>query len=230
MCAAKPQAAPSPFAHSRLEPDHSTSPTASRWQPLRVAAGVLVSLFLAWQSVVAFNVLMEVRPKSWVLTAFVAWAFNMAVTGAFAIAGFVLPTYRLVPQGYYRVSRPELLRAIYQKLRVDLFRRALLATLWKDRSKRRRYFDGSASALGHLDTQSRLAEFGHTIPFVLLTAASCAWAFAGAVWLGAATLTFNVLGNLYPAVLQRHHRMRLQALRSRHRDRGPLMETVGGAP
>jgi hypothetical protein len=164
-------------------------------------------------------VLLRVRPDSWWLLAFVAWLFNMGVTGAFAITGFVLPTYRVLPEGYYRVRRPRRLKAAYRALHVDLFGRALLATLWRDRAQRKRYFDGTASGLEHLDKQSRSAEFGHTVPFVLVTAAAVAWALSGAVALAGLAFGFNVLGNLYPVLLQRHHRMRVQRLRSRARSR-----------
>lgn len=186
---------------------------------VRISLAVATSLFLAWQSAVVFDVLLRVRPDSWWLLALVAWLFNMGVTGAFAIVGFVLPTYRVLPESYYRVRRPCRLKAVCRALRVDLFGRALLATLWRDRAQRQRFFDGRASGLEHLDKQSRSAEFGHAVPFVLVTAASVAWALSGAVALAGLALGFNVFGNLYPVLLQRHHRMRVQRLRSRVRNR-----------
>ena len=142
-------------------------------------------MFLAWQSVVIFDALSQVRPESWGLLALVAFLFNVAVLGAFAVIGFVLPTHRLLPDSYYRVGSPERLSFVYRALRVDLFGRALLATLWRDRAQRKRYFDGSPSGLARLDAQSRSAEFGHALPFVLVTLASAAWALDGAPGLAA---------------------------------------------
>jgi len=182
----------------------------------RTGAGMAAALFLAWQSVALFRALTDIQPSSWILSAFTAGAFNMMVTGTFAFVGFVLPTYRLLPSGYYRVRRPKRLQRAYYMLRVECFRRVLLATLWKDRTKRHRFFDGSASGLAHLSRTSQAAEFGHTIPFVLLTAAGLWWTLDGSVRLGLLTIAFNVLGNLYPVLLQRHHRMRIQRLRLRY--------------
>lgn len=183
----------------------------------RTGVGVTASLFLAWQSVALFRALTDVQPSSWALIAFTAWAFNMMVTGTFAFVGFVLPTYRLLPSEYYRIRRPKRLQRGYHMLRVELFRRVLLATLWKDRTKRHRFFDGSASGLDRLSRTSQAAEFGHAIPFALLTAAGLWWTLNGAVRLGLLTMAFNVLGNLYPLLLQRHHRMRIQRLRLHYR-------------
>ena len=169
--------------------------------------------------------LTEVRLSSWALSAFVAWCFSMMVTGAFALSGFVLPTDRLLPERYYRIRRPERLGALYRGLGVDVFRRALLATLWRRRAMQRAYFDGSASGLDHLAARSRASEFGHVVPFVLLTVAGSMWIASGAAGLGLWTLAVNV--HLYPVLLQRHHRMRIQRMRAitqrrSHRPRRPL--------
>lgn len=205
------------------------SPAAAPPRPgiIRISLAVATSLFLAWQSAVVFDVLLRIRPDSWWLLALIAWLFNMGVTGAFAVVGFVLPTHRVLPEGYYRVRRPRRLKAAYRALRVDLFGWVLLATLWRDRAQRRRYFDGTASGLEHLDQQSRSSEFGHAVPFVLVTAASVAWALSGAAALAGLAIGFNVLGNLYPVLLQRHHRMRVQRLRSRARGRAGEAATFG---
>ena len=138
----------------------------------------------------------------------------MMVTGAFALSGFVFPTDRLLTERSYRIRRPERLGALYRGLGVDVFRRALLATLWRRRAMQRAYFDGSASGLDHLAARSRASEFGHVVPFVLLTVAGSMWIASGAAGLGLWTLAFNVLGNLYPVLLQRHHRMRIQRMRA----------------
>ena len=143
------------------------------------------------------------------------WSF----WGAFAVVGFVLPTHRVLPTRYYHIGHPERLSSIYRALRVDLFGRALLATLWRDHAQRRRYFDGSPSGLAHLDVQSRSAEFGHVVPFVLVTFASIRWALGGAFGLAGFAFAFNVLINMYPVLLQRHHRMRVQRLQGLRRAR-----------
>ncbi len=185
----------------------------------RTGVAVGAALFLVWQSVAIFDVLSRIRPELWGLLALVAFLFNVVVLGAFAVVGFVLPTHRVLPTRYYHIGHPERLSSIYRALRVDLFGRALLATLWRDHAQRRRYFDGSPSGLAHLDVQSRSAEFGHVVPFVLVTFASIRWALGGAFGLAGFAFAFNVLINMYPVLLQRHHRMRVQRLQGLRRAR-----------
>ena len=184
---------------------------------VRTAAALAGGAFLAWQSVGVFLALLERRPGSLALTVLVAWIFNMFVTGAFALPGFVLPTHRLAPAAYYRVRRPGRLRAVCGALGVGPFRRALLATLWRDPGMQRRFFDGTPAGLKRMEAETRSAEFGHALPFLLITAASVAWAAAGGVRLAVAATAFNVLGNFYPVLLQRLHRARLVRVLGRAR-------------
>lgn len=177
---------------------------------------VLISLFLAWQSWRLLVALLEVSPEHWGVMLFVAWVVNMMITGVFAFAVFALPVERLLPDGYYRISHPERLLAIYRRLGVEGFRRVLLATLWRSPSKRDSYFDGTADGLRHLGTKARKSEFGHAVSFVLLCVVSVVFAATGALALGLLTFGINVLGNLYPVLLQRHHRLRLQRLQARY--------------
>lgn len=190
-----------------------------------------MSGFLAWQSAVSFRALLEVQPASWALATFVAWAFSLMVTGVFAFLVFVLPAHRLLPDAYYRVRAPGRLRTVYRALGVGAFRRVLLATLWRDRARQSRFFDGSAADLDGLAERSRAAEFGHAVPFALLCGASAVWVARGAVRLGLLTLAVNVLGNLYPVLLQRHHRMRIGRLRrvrsQRERRAPPKLDRAG---
>jgi len=177
-------------------------------------AYVCLSLFLLWQSYGVIAGLFAFQPSHWALTLFVAWAVNMLVTGIFAFAGFALPIERLLPDRYYRIGRPRWLQRIYRALRVEWFRQALLATLWRNANRRTQYFDGSPDGIAHLDVQTRKAEFGHLIPLLLLTVISTGFLLDGSVRLGLMTLGFNLVGNLYPVLLQRHHRLRIQRLRT----------------
>ena len=196
-------------------PTERPPPAAARPGPVRVIAGAALSGFLAWQSVRLFEALREDRPGSWALLALLAWVFNMFVTGTFAFVGFVLPTFRLLPDGYYRVRSPDRLRRVCRVLRVDLFRRVLLATLWRNRARRRRFFDGTRAGVERLDHASRSAEFGHAGAFLVVSAAAVVWTADGAAALAGLTFAWNVAGNFYPVLLQRSHRVRVQRLRSR---------------
>ena len=172
------------------------------------------SLFLLWQSCKLAPQLVDLHDASAPLLIFVAWVYCLFVTGIFAFAGFAYPTERLLPEGYYTITNPPGLRRWYRILRVDWFRSALLATLWRSKEQGRRYFNGRRDGIGHLRQQSMKSEFGHLVPFLLLSAYAGYLSFRAAYVLAAAVFVINVVGNLYPVLLQRYHRMRLQRLYS----------------
>lgn len=78
--------------------------------------------------------------------------------------GFAFPTQKLMPDSYYQVTRPKKLKKIYQLLKVEAFRKALLATLWRNQKQREKFFDGTLEGIENLETQSKKSEFGHLIP------------------------------------------------------------------
>jgi hypothetical protein len=138
---------------------------------------------------------------------------NMFITGIFAFSGFAFPTQKLLPKSYYHIYRPRRLKKTYSILRVNLFKQILLATLWKSQNQREKYFNGKENGISNLVEQSMKSEFGHLIPFVLICIMSVHLIINGAVDLGLSSLIINFVGNFYPIILQRHHRMRIQILR-----------------
>ena len=107
------------------------------------------------------------------------------------------------------------MKKIYKALRVDLFRKMLLATLWKSRKQRGKYFNGKKNGISNLVEQSMQSEFGHLIPFIAICFVSTYLIVIGEIKLGVFSLLINLIGNLYPIILQRHHRMRIQIIRKR---------------
>lgn len=59
------------------------------------------------------------------------------------------------------------------------------------------------------------SEFGHLIPFLILSIVSIYLLMVGLSKLAVFTLLINVIGNFYPIILQRHHRMRIQLIEER---------------
>ena len=182
----------------------------------------VASLFLLWQS---YNLLLSINrfdSEVWFEIIFAAWILNLFITGIFAFAGFAFPTQKLAPKNYYSISQPKRLKKVYKILQVDLFRKMLLATLWKNKSQRKRYFDGSKEGISNLEVQSMKSEFGHLIPFIIICFV-CIYLFAiGLNKLGLFSLLINWVGNFYPIILQRHHRMRIEILRRRMPSRSKL--------
>jgi hypothetical protein len=172
----------------------------------------MASLFLIWQSFELITKIQGVDIQSPWIILFTAWIINLFVTGVFAFSVFGFPTEKLLPDSYYKIHHPSQLKWWYQKTRTELFRKALLATLWRSRTQNQKYFNGKKEGIAHLDTQSRKSEFGHLIPFVILVCVGIFFMVSGMMALGISTILINILGNFYPVILQRHHRMRIQAM------------------
>ena len=135
---------------------------------------------------------------------------NLFVAGIFAFSGFAFPTQKILPISYYIIYHPKKLKRLYKLLRVNLFRQFILATLWKSQKQRKKYFNGTENGISNLTEQSMKSEFGHLIPFIIISFVSSYLILIGLVKLSVFTLLINLIGNLYPIILQRHHKMRIK--------------------
>lgn len=145
-----------------------------------------------------------------------AWIINLFVTGVFALPTFAFSVQKLLPGSYYKIRNPRKLKTFFKKINGELFRKFLLATLWKSQKQRAKHFDGTVKGIENLETQSKKAEFGHLIPFILLVFIAIYLVFVGQWKLAIPTLLINIIGNFYPIILQRHHRMRTSILKKRY--------------
>lgn len=173
------------------------------------------TLFLIWQSYRLLSTVETWDIRSWGVMIFVAWIINLFITGVFAFSGFAFATHRLLPRTYYTIRNPKGLERVYNTLKVDVFRKLLLATLWRSRKQQKGYFDGKRKGISHFIEQSMKSEFGHLFPFVILCCVSIYLIVVQQTDLGILTLLINVVGNLYPVILQRHHRKRIERLKRR---------------
>jgi hypothetical protein len=172
----------------------------------------LGTVFLIWQSYGLIMTVPHMSFDSWLSSIFIAWLLNLFITGVFALSGFAFPTQNLLPNSYYHVHHPEKLKGVCKVFQVELFRFLLLATLWRSKRQRKTHFNGKKDGIAQLIRQSKKSEFGHLIPLVLLVFLSAYLCFIDLWKLAALTFIINVIGNFYPILLQRHHRMRIQAL------------------
>jgi hypothetical protein len=173
------------------------------------------SIFLIWQSYNLITQIHHVATDNWGVIIFVGWVLNMFITGIFAFAVFAYPAQRLLPQSYYKIKRPERLKKWFQILKVEVFRRFLLATFWRNKAQQKRYFNGKKEGLNNLIMQAESSEFGHILPFLLLGFLTVYLITIGLWKLAIATFLFNIIGNFYPVLLQRHHRMRIERILKR---------------
>ena len=174
-----------------------------------------LSVFLAWQSVVLIDSLFTMPDQSIAIDVVLSIILNLFVTGTFAFLGFALPSYRLLPDSYYRFQRPTMLKRIYHYFKVNWFRRFLLATFWKNRAQQKRFFDGTRKGLDQLINESKSAEFGHLFPFLIIATTCILLIFKGHFVLAGIAMKINTVFNLYPILLQRYHRMRVSRLKYR---------------
>ena len=160
--------------------------------------------------------LLSVEPgrQPFLALAFNSLMLNVSITGIFAFPGFVLPTSKILSASYCDIKRPALLRAVYKYMGVAAFRRTLMAAFWGKKRNRTKYFDGRKSGLANLAYQSRQSEFGHLGAFLVITGAAVVLLLNGHVELAGMTTRMNFVGNIYPLILQRHHRMRIDRLRA----------------
>lgn len=178
----------------------------------------LFSVFLAFQSYSLVSAILQASPTDfgWSASFGLAFIVNLYVTGIFAFPGFVFPTHRIIAKQYYAIEKPQRLERLYKLLQVDVFKKFLLLFFWGHKKNRKKYFDGSRSGLSNLTYQSKQSEFGHLIPFVLVLGLCIAFFLLGFWKLATWTMLINILGNFYPVVLQRQHRIRIDRILRTH--------------
>lgn len=139
---------------------------------------------------------------AWV-THFILMAWAAAVLG---------PGVRVLDYSWLRVRAWE--PKLYAALGVRLFGKLLEALGWNRIIARERGFDGTRRGLDGLDQHTRRSEMGHILCWLAtaMLAIGALWAgsWAGAWWL----IGLGVPLHLYPMLLQRVLRARIQALPS----------------
>lgn len=146
----------------------------------------------------------------------IAFLLSLFVTGVFAFLGFVYKTNLLLPNSYYTIQYPKLLSKMYRVLGVEYFRSILMFTYWGKKQNRIKYFDGTKNGIQNLIFQSKQSEFGHAGAFVLISILSLILLYKGYQRVFLIAVVFNTIGNLYPVILQRNHRMRIQKIKARY--------------
>ena len=147
-------------------------------------------------------------------------AYLAAAAGA-ALAVVVFAALR-PSSGYYRLRPFEASGKFYARLGVRFFRRFVPLGDYFNRLTRRRNPDfrvvRSPADLAKAERSGRLFERIHVTFLVSLLPLTCWGLVCGQYGFAAELIVFNVLINLYPAMLQRYTRARLEAL-ARRRDR-----------
>lgn len=175
------------------------------------------SLFLVYQSAGLIHSLAN-APKDefgWGGAVILGYLLSLFMTGVVALLTFAWPMARLLPESYYEIRHPEKLKRWYRWLGVEYFKKALLATLWRSRKQQKNYFNGTRSGLQDFIFRTKQSEFGHLVPFALILVTCIYLLFLAHYRVAGVALFFNILGNLYPVILQRNHRLRLTPMLKR---------------
>ncbi|MGB5242689.1 MAG: hypothetical protein WBN28_12445 [Lutimonas sp.] len=175
----------------------------------------LASLFLAYRSVELLKFLDIVDPTqfTWIGVIAFSFALNLFITGVFALLGFAFLTSRILPNSYYKIKNPEKLSFMYKILGVEHFKFLLLKFFWGKERNRKKYFNGTKNGLENFETQTRQSEFGHLTSFIAILIVSIYILFKGYVVIFCITNLINIIGNLYPIILQRNHRIQIARLK-----------------
>jgi len=174
---------------------------------------ICLAVFLVFQSYKFCMLQFHIQSVAWQWEIFVGFILNLFVTGVFAFSVFSLPVERLLPNAYYRIRQPKALKKFGSKIGIEGFRKFLLATVWKDKSKQKGYFDGTAAGLESFDINAKKSDFGHLFPFIILSIIVVILCFYGRWISGLSTRIINIIFNFYPVILQRLHRIRIERMR-----------------
>ncbi|UJP64897.1 glycosyl-4,4'-diaponeurosporenoate acyltransferase CrtO family protein [Mongoliitalea daihaiensis] len=175
----------------------------------------LAAIFLVYRSVELLRFLNNMNPDQFHWVGAIAFSFilNLFITGIYAFLGFTFVTSRILPDSYYRIKNSKNIKMIYKLLGVEYFKLLLLKFFWGTKKNRKKYFDGTKTGLMHFDIQTRQSEFGHLIAFITIQIVSIYILSEGHVAIFFSTTFINILGNFYPIILQRNHRIQIERLK-----------------
>ncbi len=132
--------------------------------------------------------------------------FTISLSTIFIILGIIIPAYKILPHQYYKIWQPALLKFICKIIGVKLFGKIIVFLFYNKQKIKAAYFGSTQDKLAAFITKTERNEFGHLVPFVLITFFSVYLVIINrSIFVPAITLT-NMLINLYPVLLQRHHR------------------------
>lgn len=176
----------------------------------------LCSAFLLYRSVELIKTLISTKPEYYSLAEILLIAFllNLFITGVFAFIGFAYTTYYLLPKGYYKIHNPNMIKKYYNMLGVKYFKIFLLVAFWGKKSNRKKYFDGTKNGFDNFIFQTKQSEFGHFGSFIVLTLVCALLLINNHFLIAGFAMLINIIGNLYPVILQRFHRMRIEKISS----------------
>jgi len=177
----------------------------------------IFGLILLYLTVEMMRQLLHAQANELDLTAnfFLSFLLTLYITGMFAFPGFAYPTHQALAKSYYQIKNPKRLTRIFNLLKVEYFRKGILFAFWGKEKNRKKYFNGTRDGLRNFIYQSKQSEFGHLAAGVTIFLCSIVLLIKGFWMMFILMNIINLIGNLYPVILQRHHRIRIGRLEGR---------------
>ena len=145
-------------------------------------------------------------PQSFVF----AWVLNFALM--LAVFFFTNTFKPRLTAGYYNSKKWEANGTIYKWFGVNGFRKLLVLLGWEKVIRASSPVKKNLDAIKHLEHGTRQAEFGHLIIFFIVFATNVFVAFRYGIAKSLSLFLLNIIFNVYPVILQRYNRPRLQRM------------------
>lgn len=111
---------------------------------------------------------------------------------------------------YYLEKTWEKKGKIYEAFGINLFRKFLVIIGWEKLNKKANPVEKNLQALVHLEYRTKQSELGHIIIFFIVLAFTIYVAITFGIKESLSLIILNLLLNVYPVLLQRYNRPRLQ--------------------
>jgi len=137
-----------------------------------------------------------------------AWALNFLLMGCVLFFTETLKAPLTSP--YYNEKPWEQGGKIYQSLGINVFRKLLVWVGWEKLNKKSSPVEKNTTALMHLHYRTKQSELGHIIILMIVLGVNIFVAFKFGILKSLWLLVLNILFNLYPILLQRYNRPRIE--------------------
>lgn len=146
-----------------------------------------------------------------------AWALNFMLMGC--VLTFTETLKSQLTSHYYNEKPWEQGGKIYQAFGINFFRKLLVGIGWERLNKKSNPVKKSPKALEYLHYRTKQSELGHIIILIIVFGFNVFVAFKFGILKSLWLLVLNILFNLYPILLQRYNRPRIERVinRSKHR-------------
>jgi hypothetical protein len=137
-----------------------------------------------------------------------AWALNFLLMAC--VINFTETLKGQLNSWYYNEQPWERGGKIYRSLGIDFYRKLLVWIGWEKLNKKSNPVEKNTEALIHLHNRTKKSELGHLLILIIVLGFNIFVAFKFGVLKSLWLLILNILLNLYPVLLQRYNRPRIE--------------------